>query len=102
MGPMRGLPVTMALLLAACGLLLPGPTIDCRLGEGCDQVIDAARARLPTGNAHWLIVYGRGRLFHAEVHACYPDGRYLLLDVFSGDGTRISLRDQPREDAPCR
>ena len=33
-----------------------------------------------------------------EAHACFADGRYVLVDVINGGAT---LRDDPGDDPPC-
>ena len=59
---------------------MPRPTVQCQLDLACDAVVEAASSLLPAGEATWVITPGRSPAgsTHAEVHACYPDGRYLL------------------------
>ena len=91
--------VIAAGLLGACNLVGPNP--DCRLAEGCDAVLIAARRVVSFDNARVVVLYGRGLAFHAEVHVCYTDGRYVLVDVL-GDDLGAGIRDQPWDSAPCR
>jgi len=72
------------------------------------QVVAAAEQVLPSGADSFVVDEGRGRgkALHAEVHACYPDGRYLLVDVFlgnlAGSPMTASIRAVPWETPPCR
>ena len=75
--------------------------LDCHIAEGCEGVIAAAAKVVSLDQARVAVGYGRGLAFHAEVHACYPDGTYLLVDVI-GDPPQASVRAEPRPDPPCR
>jgi hypothetical protein len=86
-------------LLAGCSLVQPDP--DCRLAARCDAVRVAARQVVPFDNARVVVLEGRGLGFHAEVHVCYADGRYVLVDVV-GDDLGAAIREQPWDTAPCR
>ena len=92
--------VAAALMLAGCA----GPTIECGLADGCEEAAAAAARLLPEGDARWLIVEGGAPFpgFHAEIHACYPDGRYLIVDVTDREGREASLRPDVAGDPPCR
>lgn len=90
----------LAVVLGSCAST--GPTVDCQLGDDCDRVVDAAAPLLPPGEATWVILIGRGIGFHAEVHACYPDGRYLLVDVLGDSDAEATLRPMGWPDPPCR
>jgi hypothetical protein len=96
----------LILLLSACSTALPD--VRCGLEQGCTQVVAAAEEVLPS-SAESLVVNegrGRGKALHAEVHACFADGRYLLVDVFQGNlaGSPLtaSIRATPWEVPPCR
>lgn len=101
---MRTSTAVLASVVVLSGCTNPPPTIDCQLATDCETVAAAARQVLPAGEATWVIVAGRGApgVLHAEVHACYPDGRYLVVDVFDGTGVQASLRNQTGSDPPCR
>lgn len=95
--------MAMALLLAGC--VSPTVTVDCRIEAGCEWATAGAHEVLPSADAHWVIVDGRGppAVSHAEVHACYADGRYLIVDVLRAGGmTQASMRDAAWADPPCR
>jgi hypothetical protein len=93
--------IAILAMLTAC--VEPQPLIDCHLGAQCDDVVNAASTVLPAGASRWVVVVGRspGGL-HAEVHACYRNGTYLLADVFEGERWTASLRDEVWPDPPCR
>ena len=101
---MRRLGLAVAVLassMAACGLIRP--QVECGLGEGqdCTAVYEATRAVVPlNGSDRVVIVWGRGRGFHAEAHVCHPDGSYVLVDVI-GDARRASVRESGRGDLAC-
>jgi hypothetical protein len=80
--------------------------------EDCELAIDAATAVLEDATELRTILVGPGRglrIWHAEVHACWNDGRYQLIDVLgridvvnpSLDDVTASVRDQPWDDPPC-
>ena len=76
--------------------------VNCAIGEGCDGVLAAAAKVVSLDQTRVVDGYGRGlRTFHAEVHVCYPDGRYVLVDVM-GDALDASLRAEPWPSPPCR
>lgn len=111
MAPMAGkdgrLSVRLAVAVLASALALAGctePVIDCQLAESCEEVVAAASRLLPAGPANWVILVGRSPFpgFHAEVHACYADGRYLIVDVTDREGRQASLRPDVPADPPCR
>ncbi len=86
-------------VLSGCGLVRPNP--DCRLAESCDAVLRAARSVVSFDSARVVVLQGRGLGFHAEVHVCYADGRYVLVDVLV-DTLKAATRDEPWDSAPCR
>ncbi len=86
-------------LLAGCALVPPSP--DCRIGARCDAVLEAARQVVSFSDARVVVLWGRGLGFNAEVHVCYGDGRYVLVDVL-GDDLGAAIRGQPWDTAPCR
>jgi hypothetical protein len=56
------------------------------------------------------VTIGRGlRIWHAEVHACWNDGAYRLIDVIGPidnmqptiDEVMASVREPPWDDPPC-
>ena len=63
-------------------------------------VLGAAAMVVSLDQTRVLVDYGRGLGFHAEVHVCYPDGRYVLVDVM-GDALVAGLRAEPWPSAPC-
>jgi len=99
-------PVVVALIAAAlggCSAVQPNP--DCRINERCDAVLAAARSVASFDGARVVVIRGRGRGFHAEVHVCHADGRNTLVDVM-GDGVHpaleAGLRDAAWDNPPCR
>jgi hypothetical protein len=88
-----------AAILAGCSIVQPNP--DCGIGERCDAVLSAARSIVPFDGARVVVVWGRGPVFHAEVHVCYSDGRNALVDVM-GDDLNAGLRDTTWDSPPCR
>jgi len=98
--------VALLVGVGACSTTLP-PTshpaqVTCGIGEGCDGVLAAAAKVVSLDQTRVLVIYGRGlRTFHAEVHVCYPDGRYVLVDVM-GDALNAGVRAEPWPSAPCR
>jgi hypothetical protein len=106
-------------LLTACGSPVqptpPAPTqaastsVDCLLSSEveCDVALTAAEELLldeGLGTPTSVIVdVGRGRGFHAEVHACFEDAAYLVVGVIGPDASHVSAsrRDQPWAVAPC-
>jgi hypothetical protein len=81
----------------ACGInrRQASATVQCALAPPeCDAATAAFRELFDLGDPDLSMVAigpGRGLAWHAEVHACWDDGRYVLVDVF-GD------RDNPREN----
>ena len=96
--------LAMASMVLWVGCAMPRPTVQCQLDLACDAVVEAASSLLPAGEATWVITPGRSPAgsTHAEVHACYPDGRYLLIDVFEGIASGASVRTRNLPDPPCR
>ena len=95
-----GLALTIPVaVLAGCAIVRPNP--DCGLGARCDAVLAAARQVVSFNDARVIVSQGRGLGFHAEVHVCYGDGRYVLVDVL-GDDLTAGIRDQPWDNPPCR
>ena len=92
--------VAAVVVLGGCA----DPTIECGLADGCEEAAAAAARLLPAGDAMWLILEGGAPFpgFHAEVHACYPDGRYLIVDVTDREGRQASIRPDASGDPPCR
>lgn len=84
------------ILLVACS---NGLSVECRV-DRCDEVLAAASRVIPPANSRWVVIWGRGLDFHAEVHACYDNGQYFLVDV--NGLMRAGLRDEPWSDPPCR
>jgi hypothetical protein len=89
----------------------PGTQVDCLVHPSsfCDTSLASAiplLRREHAGAADRIVVnVGRSSLLnHAEVHACYADSQYLLIDVFWGHGEQpdASVRTVPWEDPPCR
>lgn len=102
----RTLLMAGALFAAACSSTSPDPSglvprVDCRIAEGCGNVLAAANKLVPLGGANVVVFYGRGLGFHAEVHACSGNGSYVLVDVM-GPNRNASVRDQAWQDPPCR
>ena len=82
---------------------VPTQAAECHLNssELCGHVLAAARSVAALEGARLVIVIDRGPVFHADVHACYPDGRYILVDVV-GDDFNASVRPEGWENPPCR
>jgi len=104
-GRLTVLLIVLLVGVGACSMTEP-PTslpsqVNCGIGEGCDGVLAAAATVVSLDQTRVLVDYGRGRGFHAEVHVCYPDGRYVLVDVI-GDALNASVRAEPWPSAPCR
>lgn len=87
-----------------------GAAVQCGLpGEECDAALTAFGELFEVddpGLAMLAIRIGRGLRWHAEVHACWLDGRYVLVDV-RGDANRptddpiASVRPEGWDDPPC-
>jgi hypothetical protein len=95
----------IALVIAGCASTpTPTPAIECHLEGGCDGVAAVAWQVLPPGAARTVIIQGRGLSLHAEVHACYPDGGYVLVDVMGPEQGPVdaSIRSHGWSDPPCR
>jgi hypothetical protein len=97
--------ITLLLVVGACSTR-EVPTfdpahVDCQIAGGCDGVLAAAAKVVSLDQARVLVGSGRGLGFHAEVHVCYADGRYVLIDVM-GDALNASVRAEPWPSAPCR
>jgi hypothetical protein len=94
-------PLVLAVVVASCASVKP--MVDCNLAaEDCSRAVDAAAPLLPPGEATRVVDIGRGIGFHAEVHACYPDGRYFLVDVWPDTDHEAMLRADGWPDPPCR
>jgi hypothetical protein len=55
---------------------------------------------VPLGGARIVVTIDRGIGFHADAHICYPDGRYVLVDVM-GDDMQADVRSEGWEVPPC-
>jgi hypothetical protein len=80
-------------------------TTDCDLALSSLQLLTGERA----DPRSVVVVWGRGLAWHAEVHACWEDGHYMLIDVL-GPGDEVppdradltwSVRENPWDVAPC-
>ena len=102
---MRVMAFAAAVVLSGCSIVNP-VVIDCELEARCAEVIAQANRVLPAGAEEISIGPGRAPpgAFHAEVHACYPDGGYLLVDVMGSEQRPLSasIRDVGWADPPCR
>ena len=67
----------------------------------CESVVNAAQSIVTLDGSNVVVTIDRGPVFHADVHACYPDGRYVLIDVV-GDDLRADIRQEGWEIPPCR
>lgn len=101
----------------ACGVLSSEPTdtgnVACDLREQeCELALGAAAPLLYDDTDRPQVVVGPGRglrVWHTEVHACWTDGRYLLIDVIGPGGEQlpaideltVTIRDAPSNDPPC-
>jgi hypothetical protein len=74
---------------------------DCRMNVRCEAVLAAAQSVVSFDNARVVVIGGRGRVFHAEVHVCYADGRDALVDVM-GEDLKAVIRDTAWDSPPCR
>ena len=97
--------VAAMVVLSGCSILTP-VVVDCQLEARCAEVVTVASRVLPPGAERITVNVGRARFeaFHAEVHACYRDGGYVLVDVVS-TGQRplgASIRTDPWLNPPCR
>ena len=102
---MRALAMAATLVVSGCALLIP--EVDCDLPARCGEVVAQANQVLPRGPERILVTVGRSPpgVLHAEVHACYGDGRYILVDVIGSDqggALDASIRSDPPVDPPCR
>ena len=97
-------------VFTTCGIArFPTPSIvDCPLpAADCDTALNAAgeliAENLDSSLVHVVVSWGRGLAWHAEVHACFENGDYRLIDVFKSDGGQGigSFREQPWDDPPC-
>jgi hypothetical protein len=103
-----GLTLFLILLLVGVGAcsttVLPKSQpaqVNCQIAEGCGGVLAAAANVVSLDQARVTVAYGRGQGFHAEVHVCYRDGLYILVDVM-GDSLQAGVRAAPWPSAPCR
>ena len=109
-----------AVLLAACSSPLPSPSasspalpvIDCNVPDDvCAEAVVLAIARLrvdvPGIPAEMIVegvphgpmpASGESPTIFYEVHTCFADGRYVLVDVH---GHSATLRDSPGDDPSC-
>lgn len=97
--------ITLLFSVGACSTTEPPRShlaqVNCQIAEGCDGVLAAAANVVSLAQTRVFVDYGRGLGFHGEVHVCYPDGRYVLIDVM-GDALKASVRAEPWPSAPCR
>jgi hypothetical protein len=99
---LRRVMLAVALLtVSMAGCALVHPAIDCRLDHDCAAVLGATRTVVSLDAAHVVVIWGRGRDFHAESHVCYANGRYVLVDVM-GDAFRPSIREEGWSEPACR
>jgi hypothetical protein len=87
--------------------------VDCHVSTAdCDLAIGAASRLLQEGDSsplHVVVTSGRGLVWHAEVHACWDDGQYLLIDVIgsvgvdrpTSDEVAATVRQDAWDDPPC-
>ena len=117
---MRALPWLLVggVVLSACSAQTPtqtptaSPAVDCQLGtaQDCDLALGVASASLRHEGrgvpARVVVTWGRApaRTWHAEVHACFADGEYLLIDDIGPIAGRptASLRQNGWASPPCR
>jgi hypothetical protein len=102
----------------ACGVVSSEPSdsddVTCAVpADDCDLALAAAGPPLYEGQADprsILVGWGRGlRVWHAEVHACWGDGRYILIDVIGPLGAEppaigevsVSVRQDAWDNPPC-
>lgn len=102
----RLLLITALLTVGACSPTAPSPSAalalsDCHLAGGCDAVLAAARQVASLDGARVVVLQGRGLGFHAEVHVCYANGSYVLVDVM-GDDMKAAVRQHSWDNPPCR
>jgi hypothetical protein len=101
---MRALAMAATLVVSGCTLLIPD--VDCNLPARCSEVVTQGNQVLPRGAERIVVTVGRAPsgVFHAEVHACYRDGRYSLVDVIGSEQGALdpSIRSDPPLDPPCR
>jgi hypothetical protein len=86
-----------------CGL----PASDCNMALGVgSQVLRDQHADPDLVRVTW----GRGlRVWHAELHACWDDGRYILVDVLGpvdaippqASDLSVSIRENGWDNPPC-
>lgn len=86
--------------------------VHCRLSSAeCDLALSSLQLLIEErADPRSVVVgWGRGLAWHAEVHACWEDGQYVLIDVV-GPGDEVppdradltwSVRENPWEVAPC-
>jgi hypothetical protein len=95
---------TLLLGVGACSTTEPSSSaiarLWCEISEDCEEVLAAAAKVVSLDESRIFVAYGEGQEFHAEVHICHRDGRYILVDV-TGDDLTASVRAEPRSVAPC-
>ncbi len=97
----------------------PSPSIHCRIpADDCRRALLSATALLERESlgtpTRIVVLGGRARTFHGEVHACFADGGYVLIDAIgpiAAAGTldpvnsdvlkEASVRADPWDDPPC-
>ena len=101
---MRALAMAATLVVSGCTLLIPD--VECSVPARCSEVVAQANQVLPPGPERIVVTVGRAPpgLLHGEVHACYGDGRYILVDVIGSEqgALEASIRSDPPLDPPCR
>ncbi len=99
--------------------VMSSPSIDCRMSSGdCERALLSATALLERDSfgtpTRLVVLGGRARSFHAEVHSCFADGGYVLIDAIgpiAAAGTldpvnsdvlkEATVRADPWDDPPC-
>jgi hypothetical protein len=101
-----------ATVFSACGIDVQQvtATVECGLSpEECDAALAAFTELFSLGDrslANVVVGIGRGLRWHAEVHACWNDGGYVLVDVVGDpaaptDSLASSVRSNGWDDPPC-
>lgn len=100
----------------ACGITSSDPAghVECSLPAAeCNLALGAAGPllhELTVAPNNVVVGWGRGlRVWHAEVHACWDDGQYALVDVLGPvdafppkrDDLAVSIREGAEDNPPC-